>query len=41
MDRFICKVRNHPHLDKLTPSVSNDRVNALHIHAPDKSKGFI
>ena len=40
IDRFICKVRKYPYLDKLTPAVLNDMVKAVFVHAPDKSKGY-
>ena len=39
IDRFISKVRKYLDLDELTPSVLNDMVKAVHVHAPDKSKG--
>ena len=33
------KVRKYLDLDELTPSVLNDMVKAVYVHAPDKSKG--
>ena len=39
IDRFISKVQKYLDLDKLTPSVLNDMVKAVYVHAPDKSKG--
>ena len=39
IDRFINKVQKYLDLDELTPSVLNDMVKAVYVHAPDKSKG--
>ena len=39
IDRFISKVRKYLDLDELTPSVLNDMVKAVYVHAPDNSKG--
>lgn len=39
IDRFIGKVRKYLDLEELTPSVFNDMVKAVYIHAPDKAKG--
>ena len=39
IDRFISKVQKYLDLDELTPSVLNDMVKAVYVHAPDKSKG--
>ena len=39
IDRFISKVQKYLNLDELTPSVLNDMVKAVYVHAPDKSKG--
>lgn len=39
-DRFINKVRKYLDLDELTPTVLNDMVKAVYVHAPDKSKGY-
>ena len=40
IDRFICKVRKYLDLDELTPTILNDMVKAVYVHAPDKSKGY-
>ena len=40
IDRFIDKVRKYLNLDELTPTVLNDMVKAVYVHAPDKSKGY-
>ena len=40
IDRFIGKVQKYLDLDKLTPTVLNDMVKAVYVHAPDKSKGY-
>lgn len=40
IDRFIGKVQKHLDLNELTPTVLNDIVRAVHVHAPDKSKGY-
>ena len=37
IDRFIGKVQKYLDLDKLTPTVLNDMVKAVYVHAPDKS----
>ena len=39
IDRFIGKVRKYLDLDELTPTVLNDMVKAVYVHAPDKSNG--
>ena len=39
IDRFIGKVRKYLDLEELTPTVLNDMVKAVYVHAPDKSKG--
>ena len=39
IDRFISKVRKYLDLNELTPTVLNDMVKAVYVHAPDKSKG--
>ncbi len=39
IDRFISKVQKYLDLDELTPSVLNDMVKAVYVHAADKSKG--
>ena len=38
IDRFISKVRKYLDLDELTPTVLNDMVKEVYVHAPDKSK---
>lgn len=40
IDRFIGKVRKYLDLDKLTPTVLNDMVKAVYVHAPNKAKGY-
>ena len=40
IDRFICKVRKYLDLNELTPTILNDMVKAVYVHAPDKSKGY-
>lgn len=40
IDRFIGKVQKYLDLDELTPTVLNDMVKAVYVHAPDKSKGY-
>lgn len=40
IDRFIGKVRKYLDLDKLTPTILNDMVKAVYVHAPEKSKGY-
>ena len=39
VDRFINQVKKYLYLDKLTPTILNDMVNAVYVHAPDKSSG--
>ncbi len=39
IDRFIGKVRKYLDLTELTPTVLNDMVKAVYVHAPDKSSG--
>ncbi|MFR2898027.1 DUF4368 domain-containing protein [Hungatella sp.] len=39
IDKFIGKVRKYLDLDELTPTVLNDMVKAVYVHAPDKSSG--
>ena len=39
VDRFIRQVKKYLYLDKLTPTILNDMVNAVYVHAPDKSSG--
>ena len=40
IDRFISKVRKYLGLEELTPTVLNDMIKAVYVHAPDKSKGY-
>ena len=40
IDRFIGKVRKYLDLDELTPTVLNDMVKAVYVHAPNKAKGY-
>ena len=40
IDRFIGKVRKYLDLNELTPTILNDMVKAVYVHAPDKSKGY-
>lgn len=40
IDQFIGKVQKYLDLDELTPTVLNDMVKAVYVHAPDKSKGY-
>ena len=40
IDRFIGKVRKYLDLEELTPTVLNDMIKAVYVHAPDKSKGY-
>ena len=39
VDRFIRQVKKYLYLGKLTPTILNDMVNAVYVHAPDKSSG--
>ncbi len=39
VDKFIHQAKKYLHLDELTPTVLNDMVNAVYVHAPDKSSG--
>jgi len=39
VDKFIQQAKKYLHLEKLTPTVLNDMVNAVYVHAPDKSSG--
>ncbi|MBQ2651745.1 MAG: DUF4368 domain-containing protein, partial [Clostridia bacterium] len=38
-DRFIRQAKKYLYLEKLTPTILNDMVNAVYVHAPDKSSG--
>ena len=40
IDRFISKVRKYLDLEELTPTILNDMVKAVYVHAPDQSKGY-
>ena len=37
VDRFIRQAKKYLYLEKLTPTILNDMVNAVYVHAPDKS----
>ena len=39
IDKLIRLARKYLHLEKLTSTVLNDLVNAVYVHAPDKSNG--
>lgn len=39
VDRFIQQAKKYPHPEKLTPTILNDMVSAVYVHAPDKSSG--
>ncbi|MDR2931676.1 MAG: DUF4368 domain-containing protein [Oscillospiraceae bacterium] len=39
IDRFISKARKYLHLQELTPTILNEMVKAVYVHAPDKSSG--
>lgn len=39
LDRFIAKVRKYRDFIELTPTVLNDMVAAVYVHAPDRSDG--
>jgi len=39
VDRFIRVAKKHLYLEKLTPDVLNDMVQAVYVHAPDNSSG--
>lgn len=39
VDRFIRQAKKYLYLEKLTPTILNDMVNAIYVHAPDKSSG--
>ena len=39
VDKFICQAKKYLHLEKLTPTILNDMVKAVYVHAPDKSSG--
>ena len=37
VDKFIRQAKKYLHLEKLTPTVLNDLVKAVYVHAPDNS----
>lgn len=39
VDRFIRQAKKYLYLEKLTSTILNDMVNAVYVHAPDKSSG--
>lgn len=39
VDRFIRTAKKYLYLEKLTSTILNDMVNAVYVHAPDKSSG--
>ena len=39
VDRFIRTAKKYLHLEKLTPTILNDMINAVYVHAPDVSSG--
>ena len=39
VDRFIRVAKKHLNLEKLTPDVLNDMVQAVYVHTPDTSSG--
>ena len=39
VERFIRQAKKYLYLEKLTPTILNDMVNAVYVHAPDKSSG--
>ena len=39
VDRFIRVAKKHLYLEKLTPDVLNDMVQAVYVHAPNTSSG--
>ena len=39
VDRFIRQAKKYLYLEKLTPTILNDMVNAVYVHAPDRSSG--
>ncbi len=39
VDKFIHQAKKYLHLEELTPTVLNDMVNAVYVHAPDKPGG--
>jgi len=39
LNRFLTQVRKHTHVEELTPTLLNELVERIEIHAPDKSSG--
>ena len=39
VDRFIRQAKKYLYPEKLTPTILNDMVGAVYVHAPDKSSG--
>ena len=39
VDKFIRQAKKYLHLEKLTPTILNDMVNAVYVHSPDKASG--
>lgn len=39
VERFIQQVKKYLYINKLTPTILNDMVNAVYVHSPDKSSG--
>ncbi len=39
VERFIQQVKKYLYIDKLTPTILNDMVNAVYVYSPDKSSG--
>ncbi|MDR1475353.1 MAG: DUF4368 domain-containing protein, partial [Holosporales bacterium] len=37
--RFLAQVRKHTHVTELTPTLLNELVERIEIHAPNKSSG--
>lgn len=39
VEKFIQQAKKYLYLEKLTPTILNDMVRAVYVHAPDKSSG--
>lgn len=39
VSRFIRRTKKYLYLETQTPTILNDMVNAVYVHAPDKSSG--
>ena len=39
LNRFVAQVRKHTQVEELTPTILNDLVERIEVHAPDKSSG--